>query len=77
MKKKKKQNIKFAEAARREEEIKKYGKLVSLRPSRAHNSKKNYNRQRDKRGFRLDDGLFIIYLVWQKSKQKKNLVGNK
>lgn len=48
-KKKKKENlVKFAEKARREDEIKRYGKLVSLRPSRAMESKKIYKRSKYK-----------------------------
>lgn len=35
----------FAECARRDNEIKMYGKLVSLRPSVAHKNKKTYNRK--------------------------------
>lgn len=35
----------FAENARRNNEIAQYGKLVSLRPSIAHKSKKTYSRK--------------------------------
>lgn len=49
MKKKKQNNsLKFAEKARRDEEIQRYGKIVSLRPSRAMNSKKQYKRKKYK-----------------------------
>lgn len=39
----------FKESCRiqREEEIKKYGKQLSLRPSISHNSKKLYNRKKE------------------------------
>ena len=47
-KKKKNNNLKFAEKARRAEEIKRYGKLISLRPSRAINSSKQYKRTKYK-----------------------------
>lgn len=36
---------KFAEHARRENEIKTYGKIISLRPSCTHKSKKIYSRK--------------------------------
>ena len=46
MKKKKKYNSqKTLESIRRENELKEYGKLVSLRPSIEHKSKKLYNRK--------------------------------
>lgn len=35
----------FAEDARRKNEIAMYGKLVSLRPSIVHNTKKTYSRK--------------------------------
>jgi len=45
-KKKKKVNIlSLAEKARREKEIEKYGRLLSLRPSVEHKSKKQYTRK--------------------------------
>lgn len=47
--KKTKTNTKFAEAARRQNEIDTYGKLVSLRPSCVHKSKKTYNRKNNKK----------------------------
>ena len=43
--------IKLAGKARRDEEIKKYGKLLSLRPSIAMESKKIYKRKK----FRYED----------------------
>lgn len=50
MVKKKKINssLKFAEKARRDDEIKRYGRLVSLRPSRVMDSKKTYKRKKYK-----------------------------
>lgn len=38
-------NTRFAERARRENEIEQYGRMVSLRPSVVHNAKKNYSRK--------------------------------
>ena len=49
MKKRKKKtwnSLKTSEAIRREEEIKAYGKLVSLRPGRTMKSKKKYDRKK-------------------------------
>ena len=50
MKKRKKKydELKSAARARREEEIKRYGKLVSYRASSVHKSKKDYNRKDNK-----------------------------
>lgn len=48
MGKKKKKKIKvinLAEKVRRENELKQYGRLLSLRPSIEHKSKKIYNRK--------------------------------
>lgn len=45
----KKKKLKFAEKARRDQELEKYGKLVSLRPGITHKSKKDYNRQEFKK----------------------------
>lgn len=48
MGKKKKKKIKvinLAEKVRRENELKQYGRLLSLRPSIEHKSKKVYNRK--------------------------------
>ena len=48
MGKKKKKKIKvtnLAEKVRRENELKQYGRLLSLRPSIEHKSKKAYNRK--------------------------------
>lgn len=53
MKKKKKNKPKLtslAEKARRDNELKENGKLVSLRPSVTHKSKKDYSRK-----WKLDD----------------------
>jgi len=47
-KKKKNTSQKMAECARRENEIKQYGKLVSLRPSKVFGSKKDYKRKKYK-----------------------------
>lgn len=47
-KKKKYNSIKAACKADREREIAFYGKLVSLRPSRTHKSKKMYDRKKYK-----------------------------
>lgn len=41
----KNQNVTFAERARRTNEIAQYGRLLSLRPSVVHNTKKNYSRK--------------------------------
>lgn len=46
--------IKSACKADREREIALYGKLVSMRPSRAHKSKKMYNRKKYKNNTNLD-----------------------
>ena len=49
-KKKKKQfsSVKALLKADREKEIEQYGKQVSMRPSRVHKSKKDYDRKRNK-----------------------------
>lgn len=53
MKKKKKYNAeKVFEKIRRENEIKTFGKILSLRPSKVHNSKKKYKRNKK---VRLDE----------------------
>lgn len=44
MKRKKYSSQKASESIRREQEISMYGKLLSLRPSRIHESKKKYKR---------------------------------
>jgi hypothetical protein len=46
MKRKKYNSLKAAELIRRETEISKYGKLLSLRPSVIHESKKKYKRNK-------------------------------
>lgn len=49
MKKKKKyDSVKVACQLDREREIKAHGKIISIRPSRVHKSKKLYNRKRNK-----------------------------
>lgn len=58
MKKKKPKKQKFSSLksllkADREKEIEQYGKQVSLRPSRVHKSKKDYDRKKNK--VRKDD----------------------
>lgn len=53
-KKKKYNSIKAACKADREREIAFYGKLVSMRPSRAHKSKKKYDRKKYKNNPNLD-----------------------
>lgn len=49
-KKKKKQfsNLKALLKADREKEIEQYGKQVSMRPSKVHKSKKDYDRKKNK-----------------------------
>ena len=49
-KKKKKQfsNLKSRLKADREKEIEQYGKQVSMRPSKVHKSKKDFDRKRNK-----------------------------
>lgn len=39
------QNFKYAQAARRNNEIAQYGRILSMRPSVAHHSKKAYSRK--------------------------------
>ena len=51
MKSKKKQkfsNLKTLLKADREKEIQQYGKQVSMRPSKVHKSKKDYDRKKNK-----------------------------
>ena len=51
MKKKKKQKFSSVKAllkADREKEIQRYGKQVSMRPSKVHKSKKDYDRKKNK-----------------------------
>ena len=48
MKKKKYDSVKSACKIDREREIKAHGKIVSLRPTRVHKSKKAYNRKANK-----------------------------
>jgi hypothetical protein len=47
-KKKQFSNLKSLLKADREKEIEQYGKQVSLRPSRVHKSKKDYDRKKNK-----------------------------
>jgi len=44
-KKNNKKKINFAEKVRRDNELNMYGKLLSLRPSKVHKSKKEYKRK--------------------------------
>ena len=48
LKKKQFSNLKSLLKADREKEIEQYGKLVSMRPSKVHKSKKDYDRKRNK-----------------------------
>lgn len=41
-------NLKILLKADREKEIEQYGKQVSMRPSRVHKSKKDYDRKKNK-----------------------------
>jgi hypothetical protein len=45
LKKKKIENVTLAEKVRRENELKEYGRILSLRPSVAHRDKTKYNRK--------------------------------
>lgn len=47
-KKKQFSNLKSLLKADREKEIEQYGKQVSMRPSKVHKSKKDYNRKKNK-----------------------------
>ena len=47
-KKQKFSNLKSLLKSDREKEIEQYGKLVSMRPSKVHKSKKDYDRKRNK-----------------------------
>jgi hypothetical protein len=69
---KKKKNQQFssskaAQAARREQELADYGKLLSLRPSMTHESSKDYKRARSKeiarREMSSDDFFFLPFVV--------------
>jgi len=48
-KKKKNQGLKFAQDARRKQEIAQHGRLLSMRPAVAHKSKKLYDRKESKK----------------------------
>lgn len=60
-KKTKNSNFNFVEDARRKQEIEQYGKMVSLRPSVVHKSKKIYNRKNNKKELSnfLDNSYFF------------------
>lgn len=47
-KKKKRKRVKFAEKVRRENELKQYGRILSLRPSIEHKDKTKYDRKKMK-----------------------------
>jgi hypothetical protein len=54
--KKKKVNVKtLAEKVRRENELKEYGRILSLRPSIAHKDKTKYNRKTKHRNQEEDE----------------------
>ena len=64
-KKKKFSGQKASEAARRTAELKEYGRILSLRPGQVHESKKTYNRSKEKeitRNIAPDDFFFFIVL---------------
>jgi hypothetical protein len=55
-KKKKIENVTLAEKVRRENELKDYGRILSLRPSVVHRDKTKYNRKsKYKDEFRTED----------------------
>lgn len=63
---KKNKNIAYAQDARRKTEIAQYGKLLSLRPSICHKSKKTYDRKNQKKELSsiLDSSYcFSFYLL--------------
>ena len=69
---KKKKNQRFssskaAQAARREQELADYGRILSLRPSVTHESSKDYKRAREKeiarREMSSDDFFFLPFVV--------------
>lgn len=45
----KNKNFNFAQNARRQNELQQYGKIISLRPSISHKSKKSYDRKNNKK----------------------------
>jgi hypothetical protein len=56
IKKKKIENVTLAEKVRRENELKDYGRILSLRPSLVHKDKTKYNRKsKYKDEFRTED----------------------
>lgn len=63
--KKKKNKFAYAEDARRKEEIARYGKIVSLRPSVTHKSKKTYDRKENKKETlrQLDVSYFFVFFM--------------
>jgi len=63
--KRKTKNFNFEEDARRKAEIEQYGKLLSLRPSVVHKSKKKYDRKAYKKESMklLTDSFFILHII--------------
>lgn len=57
MKKKKYDSVKAACKADREREIKAHGKIISLRPSKVHQSKKTYNRKKTKFQLKITNNI--------------------
>ena len=71
---KKKKNRQFssskaAQAARREQELADYGRILSLRPSVMHESSKDYKRAREKEIARREmssDDFFYFYFIFRR-----------
>lgn len=63
--KQKTNNFHFVEDARRKHEIEQYGRLLSLRPSVVHKSKKVYDRKNNKKELskHLDNSYFLFKFV--------------
>ena len=52
-----------AKKASREEEIRLHGKLISMRPTKIRQSKKVYDRKRDRKNLdRYDDGRDFLFM---------------
>jgi hypothetical protein len=47
-------NFNLAEKVRRENELKEYGKILSLRPSVEHKSKKTYSRKEKHKNYEIN-----------------------
>ncbi len=55
--------LKAAKKASREEEIMLHGKLISMRPTKIRQSKKVYDRKRDRKNLdRYDDGRDFLFM---------------